>query len=531
MSARPTPPELSRLLEQAVALYQSGQAEAATARLKEAREWDPANPLVAYHLGNSLRLAGAMDEAVQALKAAIELDPSLADAWFSLAFLYFNQNEAARAEEVLRDLCRRYPDDPKLQHKSASLLAGFGRYATAADLYERLIQLQPERASLRQQLGMQYQKLGHFADAAVQFRQAIALDPDNGPAYLLLANTQRAGADDRPLQALYESGLDRPGIATDTRACLHFGLGKLHDDWGDYDLAFDHFRAANELRRAHAPFDRMAWQRMVDELIRVGRELRFVSQTKPDTGPVAGFVVGMLRSGTTLVERLLTNGPGVESLGETELLDTFIQRIESYTGFPYPECLLRLSSEEIEAIAADYRKQISIGRGEAKLLLDKNPLNFMHVGLIAILMPEARILHCRRDALDVCLSVYFQDFAHARNNYAYDLGDIAAFYSGYQKLMEFWNTLLPGRMLEVDYEKLVEEPETEMRLLYEALGLTWTPDAIRPQDNPATISTASIWQARQPVYQYAVGRWRHYSKHLSPLRDALENAGLTIKRL
>lgn len=522
MSARPaSPPDISRLLEQGIALYQSGQAEAAAAQLRQARERDPRNPQVLYHLGNALRIAGALDEAAQALKAAIELDPALADAWFSLAFLHFNRNDPAQAEATLQDLCRRHPDDPRLQHKSASLLAGFGRHAVAALLYERLVELQPERSVLRQQLGMQYQKLGRFADAAVQFRQAIALDPDNGPSYLLLANTQRAGEEDRPLQALFESGLARPGIGSDTRACLHFGLGKLHDDWGDHDQAFGHFRTANELRRAQAPFDRAAWQRTVDDIARVCRQLAFQPKSEAKQAPVAGFVVGMLRSGTTLVERLLTNGSTAEGLGETELLDTFIQRIEGYTGVPYPECLLRLSLQDIAAIAADYRRQISIGRS-ANLLLDKNPLNFMHVGLIALLMPEAPILHCRRDALDVCLSVYFQDFAHARNGYANDLGDIAAFYAGYLQLMALWDELLPGRLIEVEYEKLVADPEAETRRLYRALGLAWTPDAIRPQDNPATISTASVWQARQPIYSHAVGRWRHYEKHLEPLRAALQ---------
>ena len=510
-------------------LYQSGQTEAAVALLYEAKERDPLNPQVLYHLGNALRLAGAMDEAIRALRAAIELDPGLTDAWFSLAFLHFYQRQPTDAEEVLKELCRRNPNDAMLQHKSAGLLAGFGRHAAAAELFERLLQLQPDHAVVRQQLGAQYQKLGRFADAALQFRRAIDLDPDNGPSYPLLANNRRANEADRPLQALFESGLARPGIGPDTRACLHFGLGKLHDEWGDYDQAFGHFHAANELRRAQAPFGRAAWQRQVDDIVRVCRQIEFKPPTRTTEGPVAGFVVGMLRSGTTLVERLLTNGSEAEGLGETELVDSFIRRIENYTAAPYPDCLLRLSQQDIEAIASDYRRQIETGR-ETNLVLDKNPLNFMHVGMIALLMPEAPILHCRRHALDVCLSIYFQDFAHIRNSYAYDLDDIAAFYAGYLRLMALWDELLPDRLIDVEYEKLVQDPKTETRRLYQMLGLGWTPDVIRPQDNPATISTASVWQARQPVYQSSVGRWRHYSKYLDSLRDVLEHIGQTIER-
>lgn len=518
----PTPPELGRLLEQGIALYQSGQVEIAVARLREACAQDPQNPHALYHLGNSLRMAGALDEAAETLRCAIELDPSLAEASFSLAFLHFSRNYPAEAEGVLDALCRRHPEDPKLLHKSAGLLAGFGRHTPAAELFERLLQLQPERAVIRQQLGVQYQKLGRFADAVIQFRQAIELDPDNGPSYLLLANTQRASEQDRPLQALFESGLARPGIGPDTRACLHFGLGKLYDDWGEHDLAFGHYRSANEIRRGRAHFDRGEWDRHVADLMRVGSQLRFKAMMA--TPMVPGFVVGMPRSGTTLVERLLSRGSGVKGLGETELLDTFIRRISEYTGLTYPDSLLKLTEHDLAAIAEDYRRQISLGQDGAILILDKNPLNFMHLGLIVLLMPEARIIHCRRDPLDTCLSVYFQDFAHVRNSYAYDLDDIASFYVGYEKLMAFWNTLLPGHILEVEYERLIEDPEAETRRLYGALGIEWTPDAIRPEDNPATIATASVWQARQPIYSHAVGRWRHYEKFLGKLRERLRGA-------
>ena len=166
--------------------------------------------------------------------------------------------------------------------------------------------------------------------------------------------------------------------------------------------------------------------------------------------------------------RSLTSHAAVYGSGETELLDACIQRIAEFQAAAYPECLPRLPHEKLRAIAEDYCRQLAAGKPAANLILDKNPLNFMHTGLIALLFPQAPIIHCRREPRDTCLSIYFQNFAHPRNNYAYDLQDIAAFYAGYEKLMGFWEALLPGRLIQVDYEKLVAEPAAMTQELYAA---------------------------------------------------------------
>ena len=524
MTSAPTPASGRQLLDHGLQLLQSGQPQAAVERLQAARQLDPVNPGILYALGNGLRLCGRPEEAAEALQAALTHQPDHVDAGFSLAFLYIQQADAPRAAAVLRALCSSRPDDEELVEKAAGLLAGVDENDTAAELYEQAAQRTPQRADLRLQLGVQHQKLGRFSEAAAAFRQTIELDPRLGSAYMLLANTGRFTEADPALERLCATSLSQPGLGTDDAACIHFALGKMYDDSGRYDAAFEQYRLGNELRRPKTPFDPQGWQGFVGKTEQVFQHFSFPPAQATEAGPA--FIVGMLRSGTTLVSRLLSNSPSVHTIGETELLDAFVQRIAELKAMPYPECVLQLDADELTAIAADYRRQLPGEGPQTRFVLDKNPLNFIHIGLIASLFPGAPIIHCRRDPLDTCLSIYFQNFAHARTNYAYDLDDIAAFYSGYSRLMAFWEERLPGRLISVDYEAIVADPGDTLRDLYERLDLPWTPAAARPEGNPATIATASAWQARQPVYTQSVGHWQHYAGHLGKLKEQLQKTGV-----
>jgi tetratricopeptide (TPR) repeat protein len=513
-------------LDRGLQLLQSGRLPAAVEQLKSARRLRPADPAILYALGNALRLCNRPTEAAEALQAALTLQPDHTDAGFSLAFLYIQQAQTAQAAAVLLALCEACPADAGLLEKAASLLAGAGENTSAAGLYERASRHMPTRGDLQLQLGVQYQKTGLFAEAAAAFQRSSELDPGLGSAYMLLANTRRFSEADPDLEQRCHRALQRPGLGPEDVACIHFALGKMYDDSGRYEAAFAEYRLGNELRRRTLSFDRQAWQALVDKSLKVYADLRFPEPRPPAPGPA--FIVGMVRSGTTLVSRLLGNAASVHDIGETEMLDVFIQRIAEIKAAPYPDCILELDGDELATIAADYHRQLPGGGTQTGFILDKNPLNFMHIGLIALLFPGAPIIHCRRDPLDTCLSIYFQNFAHARANYAYDLDDIAAFYSGYSRLMAFWEKRLPGRLIHVDYAALVADSETAVQELYARLGLRWSTAAARPESNPGNIATASAWQARQPIYTHSVGRWRRYAAHLQGLRQALEDAGTSL---
>jgi hypothetical protein len=270
-------------------------------------------------------------------------------------------------------------------------------------------------------------------------------------------------------------------------------------------------------------FNPVEWRAFTREL--AGRSDIFPDKVTPlpKNAPTPLFVVGMLRSGTTLVERILASHPQVHGMGEVNWMAELVGQAKTQTGSGYPALLDVLTDAHIAELRAAYRARWSQDSKDATYIVDKNPLNFIYLGLIARMFPNARIVHCQRDPRDTGTSIYFQNFANTVNSYAYDLKDIGQFHNGYHEVMEHWQRVLPHGMLHsVVYEKLVAAQETETRRLLAALELKWNPACLEFQALPDNIATASVWQARQALYGTAVGRWRHYQRHLKPLLDTLE---------
>ena len=229
----------------------------------------------------------------------------------------------------------------------------------------------------------------------------------------------------------------------------------------------------------------------------------------------------MARSGTSLVEQIVASHPLARGAGELTKIADLITAFERTAG-PYPDSAAALDAKTSHRLATAYESHLCrVAGGNAARLTDKMPANFMHLGFIALLFPRARIVHCLRDPLDACLSIYFQRFRHG-NDYAYDLADIGFFYRQYQRLMDHWRRVLPLAIHEVRYEDLVADPDGQVRALIEFLGLPWDEHCLVHHRSRRAVQTASAWQVRQPIYASAIGRWRHYEKHLGPLKQALE---------
>ncbi len=511
-----------------MALVSAGNEHAACKAFQEAVSLDDFLAVAHYQLGNCLRQSGDAAAAEQSLKTAIARDASLRQAYISLAYLYLNLGKRDRASTTLQALAAAHPTDMPLHHQVAELLANMGCHAQAVTLYEDCAHQHPHSSQTRVQLGQSLQKLGRFDEAAQAYLAAIESDPDSDAAYLLLAHTRRMQPADSPMLKRFEIALANPKLSEATIQCIHFSLGKMYDDLGNYAQAYAHFRAANELQHRRVQFDRQALVAYVASLKQVFNREFF--QNRPaliPSSPMPVFIVGMLRSGTTLVERILASHPRVFGLGETELVDKLAEGLATRIGVPYPECVTRLNKDLVTKMRAEIQAQWPAEVQSVTYVVDKNPLNFMHLGLIACVFPGVTIFHCVRDPLDTCLSIYFQYFAHPRNNYAYDLDDIGFFFTQYLDLMEHWRTVLPVPIHEIRYEALVEDPEKTARALLSATGLPWHPDCLEPHKHTDTISTASLWQARQPIYTSAVGRWQHYSTQLESLRKALNMAGVS----
>ena len=240
----------------------------------------------------------------------------------------------------------------------------------------------------------------------------------------------------------------------------------------------------------------------------------------PSEAPI--FIVGMLRSGTTLVEQILASHPAIYAAGELEYFRNVARQLPErlVTGQPYPECLQTLDAETTAAVSATYLEQLGNLSGDANRYTDKNPLNFEHLGLIMLMFPRARVIHCRREAMDLCLSIYFQHFSE-RHDFAYGFADIAEYHRQYEQLMAHWHSVFPGRIHDLQYEDLVANFETVSRGMFQYLGLEWDENCLEFHRTVRPVGTASHWQVRQPLYTRSVERWRHYEPYLEDLRAAL----------
>lgn len=524
-ASQPSPAQENarQLRAQGARRLNDGDLEGARRLLTQALELDPASAEGHYLLGNCLRRLRFTAEAETAFKAALKLDPGLTAAWFSLAFLYEENGRWDEAAEHLRRLSGQFAGDLDILHRAGGLMGDFGLHEDAAKLYETILKREPQaRNHLR--LGQYYQKLGRYADANRAFTAALDLNPDAGAAYLLLANSRRFGRDagDQALLRRFTQAIEGGSPSRMTRICLNFALGKIHDDLDEYDKAFGYFAEGNRLRHAELPFVAEEWLESARQVEGMGADLfPAARQAAGDTAPL--FIVGMLRSGTTLAERILASHPQVSGLGERHWLAEVVQRATALTGQPHLAALPRLDDKMAASLREEYLRHWPKDGRTPVYRVDKNPLNFVYVGFIARLFPEARIVHCRRDPRDTALSIYFQNFAHPDTSFAYDLGDIARFHNGYARMMRHWERVLPAGMIHaLRYEEVVEDQEKTTRALLEALGLPWDPACLQFEQQPDSISTASLWQARQPLYKQSVGRWRRYEKHLGPLLSVLE---------
>lgn len=392
----------------------------------------------------------------------------------------------------------------------------------AAAAWRRALELAPQRAGYHSNLGNALLNLGRLEEARRCYQLAVELDPALAAAFFQWARGARHRLAHPAEMDGVEAVLQRPDLDADDRAFFHFALGKIYDDSGLYDLAWPHFAAGNRLEAVRQPFEATAHAAHVDELIGYFSAGRLADRGLGTHDPRPVFIVGLPRSGTTLVEQILASHPEVHGAGEREDLGRIEAGLSGRTpsGTPYPVCLDDLGPGPARELARRYLEGVCARAGDAVRVTDKMPHNFLRLGLAALLLPAARVIHCRRAPRDTCLSIFFQKFSGA-NPYAYDLNRIAAFHRDYRRLMEHWRAALPLAMLEVRYEDLVADQEAQTRRLLDFCGLAWRDECLSFFRARRSVATSSSWQVRQPVYRSSLARWRNYEKHLTPLLEAL----------
>jgi tetratricopeptide (TPR) repeat protein len=467
---------------------------------------------------------GNFQAAVDIYNLVLGLAPDSAEVYNNRGALLQQLNRHEEALASYTHAIRLKPGYANAHYNQGTVLKRMNRYSDALASFDKALALRPDHAEACNNCGLVLAAIGKMREAEQMFLKACTLKPDFADALFNLVNTRKYQDAENMEARNIRRLLEQPDTPVNAREILSFALGKIYDDCGRYDEAFECFRGANQIRNATVAYKPDVVVRMTDDIISVfSRDFLAQPFASASASRSPLFIVGMPRSGTTLLTSMLSHHRAIGTAGELPAIIEFAPELEELAkrGFPYPQAAKHLTSAAAARLIDAYEKRLRRDTGpEVPYVIDKNPLNFRHLGFISMLFPEARIIHCTRDPLDTGLSNYFVRFP-LKLDYSFDLRNIGQFYREYARLMEHWRMVLPLKMVEISYEDMILNTEQTARRVLEFLGLEWEERCLSPHTNPCAVETASQWQVRQPIYRHAVGRWRHYEKQLTPLKEAL----------
>ena len=468
-------------------------------------------------MGVRLQQSGDLDGALREYARALELAPDFVEAHNNLGTLL---GARGRSDEAIRHLQRAVelrPQQPAVHANLGIALYLAGRHGEAETALSQAITGTGNDAAPLGYLGEIAMECGALARARTYYERALALAPNTGWLYRRWAETAKVRPDDPTFVAM--CGIDLDGLPSDDRAQLHFALGKAYDDLDDYARAFKHFHAGNALRRSTLAYDEAATLAALERIRSAfSRELLTAKSGAGDASRAPVFVVGMPRSGTTLVEQILSMYPNVAACGEIAELGRIVEA--RWTGASFPADAAERTAAFFGAIGSEYVERV-VARHAAARVTDKTLSNLELLGIVAAALPNARVVYVRRDPLDACFSCYAQCFREGMA-YSYDLGELGRYYRAYAALARHWHDVLPpGMLLEVRYESLVSDAESEARRIVEHCGLEWMDGCLDFHRSRRIVSTASAAAVRRPLYASSVGRSDRYRRWLAELTAAL----------
>jgi tetratricopeptide (TPR) repeat protein len=507
MTERPTQEQLMGIVEP----YQRGALEDALAKAKQLDALFPDFPITQNLTGLILMEMGRLEDALSPLRAAVAQRPDYAEAQNNLGVVLGDLGRDKEAAKHYLAAIDQKPDYAEAMNNLGCLMKAMDRNAEALILLDKAIALMPDYAEALSNKGDVLLHQGEVETAAPFLRRALDLKPDHVAAHRNLVECKRYTSGDPHVNEM-ETLLATGGLKGRTEGMLRFALGKVYDDMGAYDQAFAQFNDANAASGAEAPYNYDADQRLFSGLkAAFGQSVPELHVPVAPRRPV--FIVGMPRSGTSLTEQILASHSQVHGAGELNHLGDALQRNNAFSQ-PVSETLLR-------QIRTSYLGGLADFDPDASVITDKLPLNFRWIGFILKAIPEAKVIHCARDARAVCWSIFRHGFATSGNSYQYSMKNIARFYHLYQDLMAFWHERFPGRVLDLDYELLTLNQERETRRILEFSGLGWEDNCLRFHEAKRAVKTASSNQVRREMYRGSSDAWRNYESHLGPLLDGL----------
>lgn len=540
------------------ALAAAGHMDDALRHLRRAVSLSPGYAEAHHNLSLALKQSGDTEEALAHARRACESDPARSPLLVNLARLLDGSGHHAGALSCYRQAAERSRGDPEPLASVADGLESSGEPRQAVEVYRRLIELAPDVPDHRVGLCRCLFQLQQFAEAESESRQALALDAEHAPALAALGMCLQARGQFGKANELLERAIERQPTLTEAayllaadgehevpdaelrrwrallaeerlpahrRYHLHFAVGKVHERRGEHETAFEHFERANRIKSELFPFNASRNADYVERTRRVFTD-DFFSQRRSfgsDDDRLV-FIVGMPRSGSTLVEQILSSHPDVAALGEHPALREIMRELPALldVGDAAPECCRAMTAEQSLDIARRYQGSLPEDASDACRVTDKMLGNFLRLGLVALLFPGARIVHCIRDPVDTFVSCYTQDFARGLR-FTTGPDAFASFYRAYRRLMAHWRRVLPLPIKDIRYETLVHDPDAVSRELVEFCGLSWNEACLQPHLNQRRVATASVWQARQPVHHRSIGRSRRYEAFLGSWLDALRS--------
>ncbi|MGB7600864.1 MAG: sulfotransferase [Candidatus Sulfotelmatobacter sp.] len=573
MSQFPNPAgsqQVAPLLALVTDFLRAGRTGEAIAPLRDAALLQPSNPSIQHDLGLACLEVGRFPDAVAALQRAVASNPRYDDAYFRLGIAFEKLGDVSGAIAAYHRATQLLPSLTEAWFRAGALVytlgrreeaigcfrraaaaggrTGFGRLGKARALLtedrnqeaeqvlrETLV-ADPRNAMAYELLGNLLSEFGRFDEARACFERAIAIAPLLAGSYYDLVRCRLVTSDDDGLLQGMQAALETPGLEAGQRLRLHLAIGKAEEDLGDYALAMQHFDAADAVRRASASFDSAAFSIAIDRLIaRCTPELiaRAPELGSCDATPV--LIIGMPRSGTTLVEQIVSMHPEVGAGGELHFWNQrgaewqrpgVARNAAAGNEAPFVPAENQISefvvSEFFAKAAADHLGVLRAISPKAARVTDKMPFNFLWAGLIHLAFPRATIIHCRRDAIDTALSIHQTHF-HPSLPFPTGGTELVAYFRDYLRLIDHWRCVLQAdRFIEVDYEDLTRTPEPVIRRIIAACGLPWNDACLRPESNARAVKTPSKWQTRQPIYRTSVARWRRYEPWLGPLRALVD---------
>jgi tetratricopeptide (TPR) repeat protein len=517
LQTNPNQPEALHLL--GLVAHQGGKNEIAVDLINKAIAIKPDIADAHCNLGLALQALGKMDEAVACYDKVLAIRPDYAEAHSNLGLVFQKSGKIEKAVACYDKAIAINPDIAETHSNLGNALKNLGQLDEAVASHNEALAIKPDYAEGHSNLGNALKDLGKFDEAVASYNKAIAIKPDYAEAYRHLSYVKKYSEYDEDVRAM-ENIYAKSDISDDQRMNLAFGLGKAFEDLKQYEKAFNYYAAGNVIKRGTYSYSIEDDARYLEKQKSVFSPSFFNTHKQggcQDKTPI--FIVGMPRSGTTLVEQVLASHPDVHGAGELPTLGGIISKL--FGDRQYPDGVENLTDADSTRLGTEYIREIRKHSRQARFITDKMPHNRHFLGVIKLALPNAKIIHCTRNPADNGLSIFKSFFPVSRHYYAYDLREIGEYYNLYSDLMEHWHSVIPGFIYDIKYEDMVANQIEQTRALLEFCGLEWNDDCIEFHKTDRPVATASATQVRRPIYKSSVQSWKRYEKQLAPMFEVL----------